>query len=140
MINNRFSNKTKQQKLFDKINKIYKMRTIFTCGFYISMFLWMITIFFTMLFELSAQNKIIMIVITLLLYIFFVVAKTVVEYKIKKKWKSYFFLQNNIGYKNKNSILKQYIMYYEKRCYFLVYLLCISVVSLSCIFVEFHWR
>lgn len=85
MINNRFSNKTKQQKLFDKINKIYKMRTIFTCGFYISMFLWMITIFFTMLFELSAQNKIIMIVITLLLYIFFVVAKTVVEYKIKKK-------------------------------------------------------
>lgn len=60
-----------------------KMRKFFRTGYYISVAVWAITVLVTMIFDIPSEYKVIGIVITLVIQIFFLIGKSVAESKYK---------------------------------------------------------
>lgn len=73
---------------FKDLFKIHRLSIFFRYGFYISIVLWMCGMCFAMFSKVSGDMKATVIVVTLFVYIFFVVGKCTIESKFgKKSWK-----------------------------------------------------
>lgn len=66
---------------FKDIPKIHRLGIFFRYGFYVSLIIWLCGICFVMFSEMAAGIKIAVIIITLGIYVFFVVGKVILESK-----------------------------------------------------------
>ena len=69
---------------FEDIPKIYKLTEFFRYGFYIALIIWMCGICFSTFYNGSTAIRVVVIVISLCIYIFFVIGKALVENKFGK--------------------------------------------------------
>ena len=74
----------KKYYTFKDIPKIHILTEIFKYGFYVALAIWMCGICFSTFYEGSAVVRIVVIVVTLCIYIFFVIGKAVVDSKFGK--------------------------------------------------------
>lgn len=80
-------NKDKHGEEYHSLKDIWKIDRLlkfFRIGFYISLIIWMCGICFSMFSDVSVRIKIAVTLITLVIYIFFVAGKSIVE----DKWRS----------------------------------------------------
>jgi hypothetical protein len=66
---------------FKDIPKIHKLSTFFRYGFYIALIIWMCGICFSMFYNGSSVIKVTVITISLCIYIFFAIEKSIMESK-----------------------------------------------------------
>lgn len=64
--------------------KIHRLSTFFRYGFYISLIIWMCGMCFAMFYNGSSVIKVAVIVISLCIYIFFVIGKSIIDSKFGK--------------------------------------------------------
>lgn len=74
----------KRYYTFEDIPKIHKLTNFFKYGFQIALAIWMCGICFSTFYEGSAVVRIVVIIVTLCVYIFFVIGKAVVDSKYCK--------------------------------------------------------
>ena len=74
----------KRYYTFKDILKIHKLTEFFKYGFYVALIIWMCGICFSTFYEGSAVIRITVIIVSLCIYIFFVIGKVVVESKYCK--------------------------------------------------------
>ncbi len=79
--------KTKMENIyytFNDIPKIHILTEFFKYGFYVSLIIWMCGVSFSIFYDGTEAIRIAVIVVTLCIYIFFVIGKAVVDSKYGK--------------------------------------------------------